>query len=161
MVEQQAELGAGVSGADRLQRGQVLEVQRDNMAEPAKIMGAHLPRAIGADVDAMTKRDCLSPPIRRLADMPVSGSGGIRFRLEPDPGDLDPEGGFGQRRAANIAEADEQDGGLGGHGLRSSVFGERCDRSRARAWTMLVSDNQSKIRVIGAGCFRVCSKKVD
>ena len=55
----------------------------------------------------------------------------------PAPFQLGPEGGFGQRRAADIAQADEQHGGSGGHAQLPVTWS--IDRGAARWFGMLAN----------------------
>jgi Eco57I restriction-modification methylase len=127
VIEQQAELGGAIGRPHRLERGQSLEIDRDDMTEALKILACHLPRAIEADVDAMSIRHGLSAPIRWFAQMPVTDAGGVNFDIEADPYDLGAERDFREGRAADIAKTDEQHGRFSGHVLRSSLVLERYD----------------------------------
>jgi hypothetical protein len=76
--------------------------------------------------------------IGRVAGVPVAGAGGIRRVGQAGLCRAVAEGGFGQRRAADIAEADEQDGGLA-HPQRVSRAGQAGIAAQAAlieaAWT--------------------------
>jgi hypothetical protein len=116
----------------RLERGQSLEIERDEVAETLKIMACHLSCAMQADVDAVSLCHGLSTPIRWFAQMPVTGAGGVNFYIETNPHDLGAERGFREGRAADIAKTGEQHGRFSGHVLRSSVIFERYDISDPR-----------------------------
>ena len=65
----------------------------------------------------MPPRRRLRPGVRRLARMPVPGPGGIDDQVEVQPLRLGAQGGLGDGRATDVAEADEEDGGHGRDGL--------------------------------------------
>ena len=113
VVEQQAELGGRIVGPQAAQVFQVLVVQGDHMGEAAKVRLRHLPRLQPRNLDPMPPRGRLRPRVRRLARMPVPGPGGIDDQIEPEPLRLGAQGGLGERRATDVAEADEEDGGHG------------------------------------------------
>ena len=93
-----------------LERGQILEIERDEVAETLKIMACHLSCAMQADVYAVSLRHGLSTPIGWFAHMPVTGAGGVNFYIEANPHDLGAERGFREGRAADIGKTDEQHG---------------------------------------------------
>jgi hypothetical protein len=111
VVEQQAELGGRIVGPQAAQVFQVLVVQGDHMGEAAKVRLRHLPRLQPRNLDPMPPRRRLRPRVRRLARMPVPGSGGIDDQVETEPFRLGAQGGLGERGATDVAEADEEDGG--------------------------------------------------
>ena len=80
------------------------------MVEPVEIVRAHLARAQMRDVDAVARR---RPRCARRSGgspgMPVAGAGAVDLDVEPEPLRLGPERRLGERRAADIAQADEQD----------------------------------------------------
>ena len=79
------------------------------MVEPLEILGPDLPRPQLGNVDAvpLCRRD--RAPVRRLAAMPAAGTRAVGLRVQPEPRRLDTECRLGERRTADIAEADEQD----------------------------------------------------
>lgn len=88
---------------------QILRIESDDMIEKVEIVGPHLACAKIAYVDTVPARGRDRTPVRRMADMPVPGAGGIHLRFDPDPLRLRTEGRLRQRRAADIAQADEED----------------------------------------------------
>jgi hypothetical protein len=70
---------------------------------------AHLPGAVGADVDAVALRFVTRSRVGSLADVPRAGTGRIDRHFKAHRLGLAPQGGFGEGRAADVAEADEED----------------------------------------------------
>ena len=101
-------------GPQAAQVVQVLVVQGDHMGEAAKVRLRHLPRLQPRNLDPMPPRRRLRPRVRRLARMPVPGPGGIDHQVETESLRLGAQGGLGERRATDVAEADEEDGGHNG-----------------------------------------------
>ena len=100
------------------------------MGEARKIGGRHLAAAIAGNVDAVGAGDRLGAPVGRLADVPVAGAGGVDLDVEADPLRLMAERRLGERRTADVAEADEQDGGF--HAARSILLRHSGARAKAR-----------------------------
>ena len=88
----------------------ILSIHGEDEIEAGEIALLHLPGTLARDVDPAFARGMLCARVRRLADMPM-----------PEPGRVDieevehtlrfggaAEGALGHRRAADIAEADEQ-----------------------------------------------------
>lgn len=111
VVEQQAEFGGRVVGHDPAQVRQIVVVQGDHMGEATKVRRRHLPRPQPRNIDPVPPGGRLGPRVRRLARMPVPGAGGIDDQVEAEAFGLGAEGGLGEGRATDVAEADEEDGG--------------------------------------------------
>ncbi len=112
MIEQQRELGPAVPRPHPPQAGEIVAVHRDDMVEAIEILGPNLACPQMVDGDAVARRHRPRPPVGRLAGMPVAGAGGIGLDLEAEPLRLGTKRRFGERRAADIAQADEQHAGL-------------------------------------------------
>jgi len=109
-VQQQAEPGDPVVGREAAQVLQIGVIERDDVVEAGEVGARDLTRAKGCDVDAVPGRDGDGPLIRRLARMPVPRACGIDDQIEPPPRRLGPQGTLGERRATDVAEADEEEG---------------------------------------------------
>ena len=72
------------------------------------IGGPDLAGAQGGDVDAIAQGDGDGAAVGRLARMPVAGAGGVDDEVEAEPLRLGPQRALGERRATDVAEADEQ-----------------------------------------------------
>lgn len=79
------------------------------MGEAAEVGGLHLTPAQDGDVDAVLARHGLGARVRRRADVPVAGAGGIDNDVQLQATGLFTEGRLGQGRATDVAEADEED----------------------------------------------------
>lgn len=108
MVQKQAHAGGGTGGHDRLQIGQILAVQRQNMGKAGKIGLRHLTALVAANVNTMTPGLVLRARIGGMADMPIAGSCRIGLRLQPGALGSSTKGSFSQRGSADIAKANEQ-----------------------------------------------------
>jgi hypothetical protein len=122
MVQQQAEFGGRIPtlvfGRDEAQIGQIVVVEGDDVGEAAEVRRLHLPPLIAGDIDPMPARHGLSARIGRLSDVPAARACGIHDQIHPQPLRLSPQRRLRQRRATDVAETDEEDGGHGrGHGL--------------------------------------------
>jgi hypothetical protein len=109
MIEQQRQARFAAVRLDALQIGEIFGVERDDMVETEEIVRRDLTRAQVGNVGAVLEGDGGGARIGRAADMPVAGAGAVHFDVEPLPFGLGAEGGFGERRAADVAETDEQD----------------------------------------------------
>ncbi len=97
-----------------MQVGEIALIQREQMREVPEVARFDLAGAVKRNVNAVAQRRRLRAAVGWIADMPVAGS--RRFDLDIQPGLLRrlPEGRFGQGRAADIAQADEEDGRAAG-----------------------------------------------
>ncbi|MNW04085.1 hypothetical protein D3C71_2001180 [compost metagenome] len=86
------------------------------MGEAAEVGELHLTPAQGGDVDAVLARHGLGARIGRRADVPIAGPGRIDNDVQLQAPGLFAEGDLGQRRATDVAEADEED--AVGHALK-------------------------------------------
>ena len=100
----------GAARPQRLELGVISPVHSDHVVEVVKVAEAHLACLESADVEPAPAGLGLGPRIGRLADVVVPGAG----RIDRDSiaeamlGDKRPEHPLGARRAAYVAEADEQ-----------------------------------------------------
>ncbi len=108
MVEQHRQIGPGDIGSQTAQVGVVFRVKRHDMIEALEILRGHLPSAQAGYVDAMARGRGDGARVGWAANMPVTGPGGIDFDGQPFLLRGRPHRRLGQRRAADIAEADEQ-----------------------------------------------------
>ena len=99
-----------VAARQRAQVGQVLAVERDEIVEAREIIRYDDPRAMSI-VNAPLTQHPARAVVRRLADVPGAGAGRVGHDAIGQPGlrDQVAKHRFGHRRAADIAEADEQD----------------------------------------------------
>ena len=79
------------------------------MGEAAEVCGLHLTPAQDGDVDAVLARHGLRAQVGWRADVPIAGAGGIDDDVQLQATGFFAEGGLGQGRATDIAEADEED----------------------------------------------------
>ena len=78
------------------------------MRESCKVVQRNLPGPEVVDRHSFFARHIPCARVGRLARMPVARPRAVRLGVEPDPLGLGAEGGFGQRRATDIADAHEQ-----------------------------------------------------
>jgi hypothetical protein len=109
MVEQQRDMRRGTAGPHRLDIEQIAAIERDDMVEAREITGRDLPPLQPGDIEPLRRRGRDRAAIGRAADMPVAGARRIHRHHDPAPVRLGPHRRFGERRTADIAEADEQD----------------------------------------------------
>ena len=103
---------------DGAQVREVLVIECQDVVEREEVGGADLPGAIGRDVDAVAQRLGAGAAVGRIADVPVAGARGIGGHVESGLRRRGAKGRFGQRRAADVAEADEEQRGLVHHDVR-------------------------------------------
>jgi hypothetical protein len=115
LVQQQRPSRRRAGRRDAFEVCEIRGVQRDDAVEIVKVLRLHLPGAVGADVDAMAHRFGAGTRVGSLADMPRAGAGRIDHEVETGRLGFAPQGGFGERRPADVAEADEEDGGTVRH----------------------------------------------
>lgn len=108
VIEQERKLSNSVMRTQHFEIGEIMGVERDNMGETPKILRRHLPCAQPANLHTMFSGNGLGPRVRRMANVPVSGPGRIDMETKSPSVGLDPKRRFGQRRAADIAQADEK-----------------------------------------------------
>ncbi len=109
-VHEEAEVGGAIGGADAAEVFEVFRVEGEDMVEAVEVMGRDLAAAISGDVDAVAQRHGLRAAVGWGADMPVAGSCGIDLEGQASALGFGAEGGFCEGRAADIAEADQEDG---------------------------------------------------
>jgi hypothetical protein len=77
-----------------------------------------------ANIDAMPAGDRLRAPVGRFAGMPVACAGRVYLGADAGPLCFLAKGGFGERRAADIAKANEEDSKLSSHSHSCSRGGQ-------------------------------------
>ena len=115
VVEEAADLVAGRFRRELDEIVIVRAVHGDQQIEARKVCLGHLPRTLARNVDAARERRGLRARIRRLSDVPIPKSGRVDFEAVEHAlllGDAT-EHAFGHWRAADIAEANEQETMLG------------------------------------------------
>ena len=110
MIEQQGKSGSAAWRLHRLQGKEIIPIERNDVIETVEILGRDLPSPHRGDIDAVACGHGNRPPVRRTAHMPVSGSGGIYVDIQSGLGSSSAHRRFGERRATDVAEANEQDG---------------------------------------------------
>jgi hypothetical protein len=98
VIQQQRQLGFRPVRPHRLQIGEVLLVQRDDMVEAVKILPRHLSGRAERDVDPVALRHRGSARIGRIAEVPIARPAESTSTSEPDPLDFSPQRRLGQRR---------------------------------------------------------------
>ena len=123
------DLGDRAGRDDMPDRFEHSAVRGEDMGEAQEILGADLPRAACGYVQAVTLGGGEGAGIGRLAGMVGGGRRRVHFEVQPGTLRSPSQGGFGEGRADDVAEADEQDGGQNGrlHGRQTII---RSDRSR-------------------------------
>ncbi|OBP73159.1 hypothetical protein BAE42_13455 [Mesorhizobium loti] len=99
-------------GRQRPEVGDVRAVHAEDQVETGEILTQDLACSLSGNVDAVTHRDRDRAWIGRRADLPAAGGGRIEQHMAA-LASLGPDGAkdaLGQRRAADVAEADEQNG---------------------------------------------------
>jgi len=124
-VHEQPDSGRGIRGSDSPEVAQIVCIEREDVGETPEVAGLDLSPLIMCDVRAVAARGRLRAPVGRMADMPVAGAGGIDIDRQAGLLGLGAQGRLGKRRAADIAEANEQDRRLGlvGHHRRIAGWG--------------------------------------
>ena len=116
----------------------ILSIHRDYVVEVLQVLTRDLPRT-ALEVDAVFTRDHGRTSIRSLADMPGAGSRRVDFEaiVEACLANEMEEYPFGERRSANVAEADEENRRARGVGVvrihgrgRSSIGGSRKSNTK-------------------------------
>jgi len=122
-VQQQGELGGCVRWGEGLEVGEVLGVEGEDVGEAREVCRGDLAGAVRGDVEAVAGGFGDRAGVGRSADVPVAGAGGVRRMGEAGLVRAVAEGGFGQGGAADVAEADEEDGGGGRWGCHRAGVG--------------------------------------
>src|SRR3546814_16249229 len=91
MVEQQRQFRLAVRRPHAAQVGEVFGIQRNDVIEPAEIVGGHLSRSQMRDIDAISRRHGRGAAIRRMADVPYARPGGIDIDIQPKTPPFPPE----------------------------------------------------------------------
>ena len=100
-----------VGGAERQRIRQIRPVGREDQVEAVEIIPNEQPGTKIRNIGPTATRLGLRATIGRMADMPVAGTRRINRRIDPRAAKGGASGAFGKRRAADIAEAEKQDGG--------------------------------------------------
>lgn len=108
MIEQQRQTGLCTSWSHGAEIGEILPIERDDMVEAVEVVRCHLACAQMIDAVAVAARLGAGTRIGQTADVPIAGSGGIDGDRQTRAFCLQRKGQFGEWRAADIAEANEQ-----------------------------------------------------
>lgn len=103
------EAGGGCIAEVTLIRG----IHGNEPIETFKVRGSQFPRALHGDVEASFTGDGDGACVWRLSSMPPSGPTGVHEEARGQVliSDLGDKNALGERRAADVSEADEKDGG--------------------------------------------------
>lgn len=96
----------------------VARVHRDDVGEAFGVCGGiELAGALGGDVDTVDGGDLDGAGVWWVADMPITGAAGVDVELVGEVALVDEvlENAVGEGGAADVSEADEEDGVLVGH----------------------------------------------
>ena len=102
----------GIERAERTGVAQVRRVGGKDQVEIVEILAAELAAAERRDIDAAAARLSLRTRIGGVADMPVAGPRRIDDRVDASLCESGARGALGERRAADVAEAEEKDRGF-------------------------------------------------
>src|SRR5690606_18919004 len=108
-VEQQADLRRGVGRCAFADVGEVGFIESEDVCKAAVVFGRDLPRLEVIDRGALGFGQRPRARVGRLAGVPVGSPGGVHLHIEPQPLRLGAERGFGEWRAADVAETHEED----------------------------------------------------
>jgi hypothetical protein len=97
IAKQKTKHGRAVRRFHRLKGGEIIEVERHNVAEPAEIVPRYLPRAVSADINAVPLRDGLRSRVWRFAGVPITDACRVNHHVEAEFRSLTPERCFGKR----------------------------------------------------------------
>ena len=116
------------SGASARRSRRFARVHREDQVKALEVLGPHLPRG-SVEHDAPARRCGRRALVRRAADVPAAGAGRVELDLllETRLAHERAHHALGRRRAADVAEADEQ------HADRLALGARASPRRRARA----------------------------
>src|SRR5262245_30309944 len=109
-IEEAAHLVPRAGRRELRELPEIVFVHGEEKVEAGEIAVLHLPRALARNVDTATARRFLRAAVRRLPDMPMAEAGRVDVEEIEHAlflGDA-AEDAFGHRRAADIAETDEE-----------------------------------------------------
>src|SRR5690625_300002 len=135
-VQQQAKLCPAVGGLHGLQMFEITTIHRQHMVKAMKVLRLNLAGAQGAEVIAPLPGRRHGARIGRLANMPVTSTGGIHLDVLAQPRFLQlvAKDAIGGGRATDVAQTDKQ------HGYHVSFFSSSAaSRARTRARSAGVS----------------------
>lgn len=110
-VQKQSKPGAARS-AHAFEGREIVPVHGDDGVEAAEIICPHLPCPLGGNIDLMPRGYLDRAWVRRIADVPGTGSRAIDYETVCQPCLLHdiPENAFRKWRPADVAKANEEDG---------------------------------------------------
>lgn len=108
-IEREAQIGGGVCRSDTAQARQIVVVHGEDEIETHEILRPDLPAAQAGDIDAMRPCNRDRARIGWIARMPAAGARRIHRPAKIKLAHSVPERPIGERRTADIAEADKQD----------------------------------------------------
>lgn len=114
VFEEQLHFRHATDGLQLLQRRQILAVHGQQQIKVVEILRRHLARAQGAQLVTTLAGGGNRPAVRRAANMPISGAGGIDAAHPALPQGAFPlsesaKHTLGRRRTTDIAKTDEED----------------------------------------------------
>ncbi len=115
IVEDELDLGFGFARSPAPGLRQIGGIHDEEQVEALKVARLNLPRALPGNVHAPLERGGAGALVRRLADMPIAEPGRVDLEQMREALFLNhpAKDALGHRRAADIAEADEEDAVVG------------------------------------------------